>query len=69
MKCPRCFKDNTTLVNNDHYICNDPSCVDDNGNRTEFSKKIDDKIKFPYNQIFITRKKEEFYRKPYYYIK
>ena len=44
MKCPRCFKDDTTLVNNDHYICNDPSCVDDNGNRTEFSKKIDDKI-------------------------
>jgi len=65
MQCPRCFKDNVSAVGDTHYICNDPNCVDDSGKRTQFKFVEDEKVHFPYNQIFITRKKSEFYRKPY----
>lgn len=65
MQCPRCFKDDVSSVGDTHYVCNNPSCVDDNGNRTQFRKVEDDRVHFPYNQIFVTRDKSEFYRKPY----
>lgn len=67
MMCPRCFKSDVTEVNSVpvHYICNDPSCVDDNGARTQFSIETDSKIHFPCNQIFVNRNINEFYRKPY----
>lgn len=65
MQCPKCFKDNVSAVGDTHYICNDPDCVDDDGNRTQFTKVEDDRVHFPYNQIFVTRSVHEFYRKPY----
>lgn len=65
MKCPKCMKDNTTIISNTHYVCNDPKCVDDDGNRIQFKFITDKKIKFPYNQIFIDRNVEKFFRKPY----
>ena len=63
MQCPRCFNDNTSIINNSHYVCNNPNCVDENGNRTQFYFVPDENIMFPYNQIFINRNKNEFYRK------
>lgn len=67
MKCPRCFKEDTILINgsNPHYLCNNPNCVDDAGAQTQFMVVPDKTILFPYNQIFIDRSVEEFYRKPY----
>lgn len=65
MICPKCLKDNVSAISDSHYVCNDPKCVDENGNRTQFKHIIDDKIQFPYNQIFPTRKRSEFYMKPY----
>lgn len=65
MQCPRCFKTDISAVGESHYVCNDPKCVDDSGNRTQFNVVIDDKIHFPYNQIFVSRNLREFYRKPY----
>lgn len=84
MRCPRCHQNNTTLISNSHYVCNNNEyvryvngkrivgpCSDEDGNRTQFSFVIDDsfiindKASFPYNQIFINRLKENFYRKPY----
>lgn len=65
MRCPKCMQENVSMVGNTHYICNTPNCVDQNGNRTQFIYVQDEKIKFPYNQIFINRSINEFYRKPY----
>lgn len=65
MKCPRCMKDDTTIVSNSHYVCNDPSCVDNDGNRTQFKFIPDTMIRFPFNQIFVDRQKNEFFRMPY----
>lgn len=65
MQCPRCFKSDVTLVNGTHYVCNNSTCVDDNGRQTQFSMIIDEKICFPYNEIFIKRNISKFYRKPY----
>lgn len=62
--CPKCFQSDVTLVNNSHYICNNPNCSN-MGKRVQFRKVIDKKIKFPYNQIFVDRSKNEFFRKPY----
>lgn len=69
MQCPRCFKTDVSLVNNSHYVCNNPNCINDDGTRTQFSIITDTKIEFPYNQIFVNRNKSEFYRKPYLVIK
>ena len=33
-------------------VCNNPNCIDNEGNRTQFRFVIDDHIKFPYNQIY-----------------
>ncbi len=64
MLCPKCLKSNVIPVGTTHYICNNPECSV-NGLKTQFKFVIDDEIRFPYNQIFINRSKEEFYRKPY----
>lgn len=65
MKCPKCLKEDISPISDSHYVCNDPNCVDENGNRTQFRLLEDSYIRFPYNQIFINRSKHEFYRKPY----
>ena len=65
MQCPRCMKNDTTLISNSHYVCNNPDCTSDEGDRTQFKFITDSKIRFPYNQIFVNRIKSEFYRKPY----
>lgn len=64
MQCPKCFKSDTTFIV-DHYVCNNPTCFDSNGHKTQFSIETDKKICFPYNEIFITRNRNEFYKKPY----
>lgn len=65
MKCPRCFGTDISAVGDTHYVCNNPGCVDDNGRRTQFMVVPDEYIRFPFNQIFIGRKAQEFYREPY----
>ena len=65
MKCPKCFGDDISIIGESHYVCNNPLCSDINGNRVQFRLVIDDKVRFPYNQIFVDRTKNEFYRKPY----
>ena len=65
MICPRCMKDDTTSVGGTHYICNDITCLNEDGSRTQFSFVEDEYIRFPYNVIFNTRNKNEFFRKPY----
>lgn len=65
MRCPRCYRTDFRPVGDTHYICNNPSCMDDNGRRTQFKVETDESIQFPYNQIFISRKTEEFYKESY----
>lgn len=65
MQCPRCFGTDVSLVGDSHYVCNRPDCVDDQGKRTQFKVVEDDRVRFPYNQIFVNRKKSDFFRKPY----
>lgn len=65
MMCPKCRLKNTSHISETHYVCNNPNCVDDNGNRTQFIFFVDANIKFPSNQIFADRQKNEFFRKPY----
>lgn len=54
-----------TPIGDSHYMCNNPECSLREGKNVQFNIVIDKKIKFPYNQIFIDRKKSEFFRKPY----
>lgn len=63
MKCPKCGSSNVSLVGDSHYICNESNC------KVQFNFVIDDKIHFPYNQIFRNRSINEFFRKPYLQIK
>ena len=65
MICPRCMKDDTTPVGNTHYVCNDETCVDENGKRTQFQFIEDQKICFPANVIYRDKGKQNFFRKPY----
>lgn len=65
MQCPRCMKDNTTPIGDSHYVCNNPDCLNDENNRTQFKIVEDSYIRFPYNQIFVDRSVHQFYRKPY----
>ena len=65
MQCPKCMKGDTTSISGTHYVCNNSTCINDNGNRTQFKFIPDNYIRFPYNQIFTKRQKQEFYRKPY----
>ena len=69
MQCPRCFKTDVSLISDDRYVCNNPDCVDDEGKRTQFYIIYDEKIEFPYNQIFANREKRLFYKKPYWKVK
>ena len=65
MQCPRCYGTNVSAVGNTHYVCNNTNCVDSKGRRTQFRMVTDDYVRFPYNQIFIGRALDNFYRKPY----
>ena len=65
MQCPKCYGTDVTLIDNSHYVCNNRSCVDSKGHQTQFKIKNDEKIKFPYNEIFLTRNTNDFYRKIY----
>ena len=65
MQCPRCFKTDVSAVGDTHYVCNNPDCTDESGNRTQFRVVEDEKINFPYNQIFVSRAVKDFFRKPY----
>lgn len=65
MQCPRCLDNNVTAISDSHYVCNNPNCYDENHNKTQFRVIEDELIRFPYNQIFVSRSKTEFYRKPY----
>lgn len=64
MQCPKCFGEDITPIGSSHYVCNNPNCVE-NGKRTQFRVIEDDKVRFPYNQIYVNRSKDKFYRKPY----
>lgn len=68
MTCPKCGSNNTSLVNDTHYICNNPTCRSD-GKYTQFKYVEDEVVHFPYNQIFLGRSTGEFYRKPYLELK
>ena len=65
MQCPRCMGNDTSPVGDSHYICNNPDCIDEDGNRTQFQCIEDEKIGFPYNQIYVNSSKDKFYRKSY----
>lgn len=69
MECPRCFGSDVSPVGGTHYVCNNKKCVNDDGSRTQFSLEIDEKVCFPYNQIFVSRSRNEFYKKPYLKLK
>ena len=64
MICPKCFGTDVSPVGTTHYICNNPECTV-NGARTQFKLVIDDEVRFPYNQIYVNRPKQDFFRKPY----
>lgn len=64
MQCPKCMGTDVSIIGNSHYVCNNPECKN-NGGRTQFRVVEDDKVYFPYNQIFVNRGKHEFFRKPY----
>lgn len=64
MICPKCLGNNITPVGTTHYICNNPGC-ENNGTKTQFRLVVDDHVRFPYNQIFVSRSKQEFIRQPY----
>ena len=66
MKCPTCMQDCSVLVPGptSHYVCQNPDCSE-HGNPVQFRVVTDTAIQFPYNQIYVNRKLEEFYQKPY----
>lgn len=64
LSCPKCLGTNISTVGTTHYICNNPEC-ENNGAKTQFHINVDDKVRFPYNQIFVNRSRQEFFRKPY----
>jgi hypothetical protein len=69
MICPRCLLETTSPVGESHYVCNNERCNDINGKRTQFRFVPDTKVHFPHNVIFIDRKRQDFYRKPYLMLK
>lgn len=68
MHCPKCWHEDVTPVGLSHYVCNNPDC-NTNGARTQFSVVTDEKVEFPYNQIFANRKHSEFFKVKYLDIK
>lgn len=69
MQCPRCFGTDVSPVGGTHYVCNNKRCIDGHGARTQFQLSFDNKIQFPYNQIFVSRPKSQFYKNLYLQIK
>lgn len=71
MQCPKCMEYNTEIIPApvEHYICNNPNCDPMTMGATQFQQVIDEKICFPYNQMFVNRSLESFYRKPYLEVK
>lgn len=65
MKCPKCFGTDITPIGSTHYVCNNPDCKLSDGSHVQFRVVQDDRIHFPYNQIFVNRSVTEFYRQPY----
>lgn len=65
MKCPRCFNEDISIIGESHYVCNNPLCVNKDGSKVQFQVVKDKKVNFPFNQIFVNRIRDEFYRKPY----
>lgn len=65
MRCPKCMSEDVSIVGESHYVCNNPECKMEGGLRTQFRMIPDEKIDFPYNQIFVNRGKHEFVRYPY----
>lgn len=64
MICPKCLGTNVSPVGTTHYICNNPDCSN-NGAKTQFMFVVDEKVHFPYNQIYVNRSRQDFFRKPY----
>lgn len=64
VNCPKCLGVDVSAVGTSHYVCNNPKCLH-NGARTQFKVIADQKVCFPYNQIFVGRPRTEFIRKPY----
>ena len=71
IRCPKCQQyDQVQQVGNTHYICNHIERMDHTENgRPQFTIIQDDEIHFPYNQIFVKRKVDEFFRSPYLKLK
>ena len=71
IRCPKCqLSDKVQEVGTTHYICNHTEREDHQENgRPQFTIIQDDQIHFPYNQIFIKRNVEEFFRIPYLKLK
>ena len=69
MKCPKCMQDTVQPVESSHYVCTNPKCKMLDGSKTQFRVKVDDRIRFPYNQIFVGRAVQDFYRQPYLVLK
>lgn len=65
MICPRCLGNDVTPIGTTHYVCNNPNCKQEDGSHVQFRMVQDDKVHFPYNQIFVNRGVHEFYRLPY----
>lgn len=65
IKCPKCLKSDLTIINNSHYMCNNPDCEQREGKKIQFTITEDLKVKFPFNQIFVNRLKKEFYKANY----
>lgn len=71
IQCPKCMEYDTELIPApiEHFICNNKNCDPTNIGATQFHLTIDDKIHFPYNQMFVNRDISHFYRKPYLEVK
>ena len=65
MTCPRCYKDDVSIVGDTHYVCNNPVCIGPDGKRTQFYIVNDERKEFPYSQIFLRRQLKEFFKKQY----
>ena len=68
MICPICMKDSFTQpLGTTHYVCvKDPDLdeEEDNGCGSQFELKRDNRIRYPYNLIYMDRGSDEFFRKP-----
>ncbi len=65
MQCPKCLGADISVIGDSHYVCNNPNCKMANGARTQFRRVPDERVHFPYNQIFVNRGAHEFVRYPY----